>query len=117
MEVHRPGIRAVLHLQDGPPENSCRPAVDVLFRSVAAAYGGAVLAVVMTGMGQDGLRGCELIRERRGRIIVQDEASSIVWGMPGYVAKAGYAEKILPLPQIAAEITRRVRESRAEVRP
>jgi two-component system chemotaxis response regulator CheB len=113
MEVMRPGLRAILRLQDGPPENSCRPAVDVLFRSVAAHYGGAVLGVVMTGMGQDGLRGCELIREKRGHIVVQDEASSVVWGMPGYVARAGYADKTLPLPQIAGEITRRVRESRA----
>ena len=116
MEVQRPGIRTVLHLHDGPPENSCRPAVDVLFRSVAAAYGGAVLGVVMTGMGQDGLRGCEIIREKRGHVVAQDEASSIVWGMPGYVAKAGYADKIIPLNQIAGEITRRVRESRAEIR-
>jgi len=113
MEVQRPGIRALLHLHDGTPENSCRPAADVLFRSVAAAYGGAVLGVVMTGMGQDGLRGCEIIREKRGLIVAQDEASSVVWGMPGAVAKAGYANKILPLDQIAGEITRRVRESRA----
>jgi len=116
MEVCRPGIRTMLHLHDGPPENSCRPAVDVLFRSVAAVYGGAVLGVVMTGMGQDGLRGCEIIREKRGHVVVQDEATSIVWGMPGYVAKAGYAHKIIPLNQIAGEITRRVRESRIEVR-
>ena len=116
MEVQRAGLRAVVHLQDGPPENSCRPAVDVLFRSVAAAFGGAVLGVVMTGMGQDGLRGCEIIREKRGHIVVQDEASSVVWGMPGYVAKAGYADRILPLNQIAGEIVRRVRESRLGVK-
>jgi two-component system chemotaxis response regulator CheB len=113
MEVRRPGIRTVLHLHDGPPENSCRPAVDVLFRSVVAAYGGAVLGVVMTGMGQDGLRGCEIIREKRGHIVVQDEATSVVWSMPGCVAKAGYADRTVPLGQIAREITRRVRESRA----
>jgi two-component system chemotaxis response regulator CheB len=117
MEVQRPGMRTVLHLQDGPPENSCRPAVDVLFRSVAAAYGGAVLGVVMTGMGQDGLRGCEIIREKRGHVVVQDEATSVVWGMPGYIAKAGYADRIVPLNQIAGEITRRVRESRGETKP
>jgi two-component system chemotaxis response regulator CheB len=117
MEVQRPGIRTVLHLQDGPPENSCRPAVDVLFRSVASVYGSAVLGVVMTGMGQDGLRGCEIIREKRGHVVVQDEASSIVWGMPGYVARAGYADRIIPLKQIALEITRRVRDSRSETRP
>ena len=117
MEVQRPGIRAVLHLQDGPPENSCRPAVDVLFRSVVAAFGGSVLGVVLTGMGQDGLRGCEIIREKRGHVVVQDEASSVVWGMPGYVAKAGYADRILPLNHIAGEIARRVRESRAVAKP
>jgi two-component system chemotaxis response regulator CheB len=117
MEVCRQGIRTVLRLQDGPPENSCRPAVDVLFRSVAAAYGGAVLGVVMTGMGQDGLRGCEIIREHGGHIVVQDEATSVVWGMPGYIAKAGYADKIIPLNQIAGEIIRRVRASRVEIRP
>ena len=116
MEVQRLGIRTVLRLHEGPPENSCRPAVDVLFRSVVAAYGGAVLGVVMTGMGQDGLRGCELIRERRGQIVVQDEETSVVWGMPGYVAKAGFADKIIPLNQIAGEIARRVRESRIAVR-
>ena len=66
----------------------------------------------MTGMGQDGLRGCELIRERRGQIVVQDEATSVVWGMPGYVAQAGYADKIVPLNQIAFEITSRTQSSR-----
>jgi two-component system chemotaxis response regulator CheB len=115
MEVHRPGLATLLRLSDGPPENSCRPAVDTLFRSVASVYGAAVLGVVMTGMGQDGLRGCEVIREKRGHIVVQDEATSVVWGMPGYIAKAGYADKIVPLNQIAGEITRRVRESRAGV--
>ena len=117
MEVQRPGIRPVLRLHDGPPENSCRPAVDVLFRSVAAVYGGAVLGVVMTGMGQDGLRGCEIIREKRGHIVVQDEATSVVWSMPGCVAKAGYADKTVPLNQIASEIARRVRESRVPMQP
>ena len=116
MEVQRPGIRTTLHLHDGTPENSCRPAVDVLFRSVAAAYGSAVLGVVMTGMGQDGLRGCEIIREKRGHVVVQDEETSVVWGMPGYIAKAGYADRIVPLNQIAGEITRRVRTSRAEIK-
>jgi two-component system chemotaxis response regulator CheB len=115
--VQRPGIRTTLHLHDGTPENSCRPAVDVLFRSVASAYGGAVLGVVMTGMGQDGLRGCEIIREKRGHVVVQDEETSVVWGMPGYIAKAGYADRIVPLNQIAGEITRRVRTSRAEIKP
>jgi two-component system chemotaxis response regulator CheB len=112
MEVWRAGTKLRLRLHDGPPENSCRPAVDVLFRSAAAACGAAVLGVVMTGMGQDGLRGCEVIREHHGRILAQDEASSVVWGMPGAVAQAGYADKILPLNQIAPEINRLAQESR-----
>jgi two-component system chemotaxis response regulator CheB len=109
MEVRRMGLNLFLHVQEEPPENSCRPSVDVLFRSAALAYGPHVLAVVMTGMGQDGLRGCEWIKERGGRVLAQDEASSVVWGMPGYVAQAGLADKVLPLNQIAGEIIRQTR--------
>ncbi len=101
-----------VQLQQEPPENSCRPAVDVLFRSVAKAYGANVLAVVLTGMGQDGLRGCEWVHEAGGTVLVQDEASSVVWGMPGFVANAGLAEKVLPLDQIGREIVRRANEGR-----
>lgn len=108
MEVVRSGTHVRLRLHDQPPENSCRPAVDVLFRSVAQVYGPATLALIMTGMGQDGLRGCELIRERGGRILTQDEATSVVWGMPGYIAQAGLAEKVLPLPEIGTEVLRRI---------
>jgi len=104
MTVQRVGFTNVLHLNDEPPENSCRPAVDVLFRSAVSVYGGKILGVIMTGMGQDGCRGCQLIHERGGQIVVQDEASSVVWGMPGYVAHAGLADKIVPLNQIAGEI-------------
>jgi len=109
MEVRRMGLNLFLHLQEEPPENSCRPSVDVLFRSAALAYGPHILAVVMTGMGQDGLRGCEWIKERGGRVLAQDEASSVVWGMPGYVAQAGLADSVLPLNQIAGEIVRQTR--------
>jgi two-component system chemotaxis response regulator CheB len=115
MELLKQGTRVTVHLQEGAPENSCRPAVDVLFRSVARIYGSSILGVVMTGMGQDGLRGCELIREQRGHVVVQDEASSVVSGMPGYIARAGYADKVIPLDQIAGEISRRVRDSRASL--
>ena len=80
------------------------PAVDVLFRSVAKVYGTHTLAVVLTGMGQDGLRGCREIHAVGGRVFAQDEASSVVWGMPGYVANAGIAEQILPLRDIAPAI-------------
>lgn len=98
--------RLLVH-QD-PPVNSCRPAVDVLFQSVAKVYGARTLAVLLTGMGNDGVRGCEAVHEAAGRVIVQDEASSVVWGMPGYVAKAGLADRILPPAAIAEEIVRRV---------
>ena len=104
------GARIELHQE--PPENSCRPAVDVLFRSVAKAYGAASLAVILTGMGQDGYRGCEMIYDAGGQILAQDEASSVVWGMPRFVAQAGLADNVLPLKQIAGEITRRVSAGR-----
>jgi two-component system chemotaxis response regulator CheB len=106
-------IAASVHLRTirTPPENSCRPSVDVLFRSVASVFGCRSLAVVMTGMGQDGLRGAESLHETGATILAQDEASSVVWGMPGFVAQAGLAAKVLPLPEIAMEIVRRVRES------
>jgi two-component system chemotaxis response regulator CheB len=106
MVVARQGNRVVVSTNMEPPQNSCRPAVDVLFRSVASVYGANVLAVVLTGMGYDGMRGCERVREAGGRVIVQDEASSVVWGMPGFVAQAGLADKVLPLNEIAGEIVR-----------
>jgi two-component system chemotaxis response regulator CheB len=112
MVVERSGSGYALGLNRAPSENSCRPAVDVLFRSISDCFGAAVLAVVMTGMGQDGLRGCEVIRERGGRILVQDEKTSVVWGMPGYVAEAGLSEQVLPLDRLAPAIVRRVREGR-----
>jgi len=95
-----------LKAHQGPRENFCRPSVDVLFRSVATLFRDRALAVVLTGMGQDGLKGCELLRKCGARIYVQDEASSVVWGMPGFVARAGLADKILPLDRIASEIVR-----------
>jgi two-component system, chemotaxis family, protein-glutamate methylesterase/glutaminase len=108
MRVVRDASGARIAIDQAPPENSCRPAVDVLFRSVAAAFGPAALAVVLTGMGQDGLRGCQQVREQAGQIVVQDQASSVVWGMPGFVAKAGLAQAVLPLSHIAAEVLRRI---------
>jgi two-component system chemotaxis response regulator CheB len=114
MIVIRDGLNVRLGLNQDPPENSCRPAADVLFRSVACVYGAGALAVVMTGMGQDGLRGCEAIAQAGGRVIVQDEASSVVWGMPGFVARAGLAEQVLPLSAIAPEIVCRVQAGRGK---
>jgi two-component system chemotaxis response regulator CheB len=106
----------VVRLNEEPPENSCRPAVDVLFRSVVAAYGAGTLGVILTGMGYDGLRGCQLIREQHGQIIAQDEESSVVWGMPGAVVQAGLPDRVVPLAQVCTEIARRVRSGRAVVR-
>ena len=83
MTVKRRGLGVEIALNQDPHEHSCRPAVDVLFRSVAQVYGAATLAVVLTGMGSDGLLGCERIRAAGGRVLAQDEASSVVWGMPG----------------------------------
>ena len=95
-----------LRLTQAPPENHCRPAVDVLFRSLAAAYGGNVLAVVLTGMGYDGLAGCRLLRKSGAIVLAQDEASSTVWGMPGAVATAGLAHRVLSLSDMTPEILR-----------
>ncbi|HEY2253349.1 MAG TPA: chemotaxis response regulator protein-glutamate methylesterase [Planctomycetaceae bacterium] len=108
MIVARDGSQVRMQLQQEPPENSCRPAVDVLLRSVAQAYGPNSLTVILTGMGQDGLRGCEFVSEAGGRILAQDEATSVVWGMPGSVARAGLADRVLPISLIADEILRRV---------
>lgn len=113
MIVQREERSVRIRTNQEPPENSCRPAVDVLFRSVAETYGAGALGVVMTGMGQDGLRGSERIREAGGQVLVQDEGTSVVWGMPGFVANAGLADKILPLQQMGSEIVRRVRAGRA----
>jgi two-component system chemotaxis response regulator CheB len=82
--------------------------VDVLFRSVAQSYGANALAVVLTGMGSDGTRGARVIRDAGGEVIVQDEATSVVWGMPGSVVAASLADRIYPLANIVPEVVRRV---------
>jgi two-component system, chemotaxis family, protein-glutamate methylesterase/glutaminase len=97
-----------LALNQEPQENSCRPAVDVLFRSVAETCGPHVLGVVMTGMGSDGVRGSEQIKQVGGNVIVQDEKTSVVWGMPGFTFTEGFADAVYPLEQLQVEITRRV---------
>jgi two-component system chemotaxis response regulator CheB len=107
MIVVRDGAEVRLLVHQDPPENSCRPAVDVLLRSVARTFGPHALTVILTGMGQDGLRGCEAVREAGGQILAQDEATSVVWGMPGHVVRAGLADRVLPLCVIADEIVRR----------
>ncbi len=104
MVVSREDGQVLLKTHQGPKENFCRPSVDVLFHSIASVFGGRSLAIILTGMGQDGLKGCEDLHGLGARIYVQDEASSVVWGMPGFVARTGLADKILPLDQIGAEI-------------
>ncbi|MCB4821819.1 chemotaxis-specific protein-glutamate methyltransferase CheB [Roseicella aerolata] len=98
------GAGLVARLSDGPSENFCRPAVDPLLRSLVTACGGAVLAVILTGMGQDGLAGCRAVAEGGGTVLAQDEASSVVWGMPGAVAKAGLARALLPPAALAEQV-------------
>jgi two-component system, chemotaxis family, protein-glutamate methylesterase/glutaminase len=113
MTVKKAGVGRRLELNQELPENSCRPSVDVLFRSVAEVYGAETLGVVMTGMGSDGVIGAQRIRQRGGEVIIQDEASSVVWGMPGLVQASGQADAVYPLNQLGQEIARRVLQSRA----
>ena len=98
--------RVVISLTDEPPENYCKPAVDPMLRSLARAYGAGLCAIILTGMGQDGMIGCRHVREAGGRVIVQDPDSSVVWGMPGAVAKDGLADAVVPV----GEMPRLVRE-------
>lgn len=106
MRVVRDSDGAYISLNQGPMECSCRPAVDVLFRSVAEVYGGATIATILTGMGQDGLRGVQELHRLGAHVIVQDEASSVVWGMPGAVAQAQLAHEVLDVNSIADAIQR-----------
>lgn len=110
MALSRPGTKTIIHLNTEPPENSCRPAVDVLFRTAAEVYGSGLLAVMLTGMGYDGLKGSQIIKEKGGQVIAQDEATSVVWGMPGAVVQAGLADSVLPIEKIADEIIFRARK-------
>jgi two-component system chemotaxis response regulator CheB len=102
--VKRDAAGLTAHLSQAAPENFCRPSVDPMLRSAAAATDGRVLTVMLTGMGADGLEGTRGIVEKGGAALVQDEATSVVWGMPGAVARAGLAHAILPLDQIGPKI-------------
>ena len=104
-----PVVKLLTHR--GPLENSCRPAVDVLFRSAAQAYGAGVLAVVMTGMGQDGLKGCQAVSQAGGRILVQDPDTCIVGSMPQAVLQAGLAHQVVHVKNLGPEIVRRVTQA------
>lgn len=115
MTVGRRDGAATLAINQDPPECSCRPAVDVLFRSVAASHGARCLAVVLTGMGVDGSVGAQALRAAGAQVLAQDEATSVVWGMPGAVVRAGLADAVVPLSAVADEIVRRVGTTRAPV--
>jgi two-component system, chemotaxis family, protein-glutamate methylesterase/glutaminase len=106
--VVRDGGDVRIALDDGPPEQSCKPAVDVLFRSVAAVYGHATLACVLTGMGHDGTAGARPIVEAGGVVLAQDIASCVVPSMPRSVTQAGLVERVVPLAELAAELHRRM---------
>jgi two-component system, chemotaxis family, protein-glutamate methylesterase/glutaminase len=115
MTVVNEASQVKIRTHQGPPEQSCRPSVDVLLRSVAAVYGSRALAVVMTGMGRDGVNGCAQIHAAGGQVVVQDEGSSVVWGMPGAVARAQLADRVVPLDGLPAEISDRVWKYRERV--
>ncbi|MEV4707774.1 chemotaxis response regulator protein-glutamate methylesterase [Actinoplanes sp. NPDC049316] len=111
--LQRRGTATLTQLSGAPPENSCRPAVDVMFRSVASLFGAAAYAAVLTGMGYDGRGGAKVLRDAGAEILAQDEASSVVWGMPGAVVGAGLADEVLPLDRIAAALIQRAQVGRA----
>ena len=109
LELVGDAVQARVRLTDAPPENSCRPAADVLFRSAVRAWGAGTLGVVLTGMGRDGLAGSREIVAAGGSVIAQDEFSSVVWGMPGEVVRAGLADAVLPLSQVGVEVALRLK--------
>jgi two-component system chemotaxis response regulator CheB len=104
MLVSRRNDAVYLRLDDGPPENSCRPSVDTLFRSAGAVWGGDLLALVLTGMGADGAYCAGVLKELGAYVLVQDRASSVVWGMPGAVVERGAANEVLPLDHISPRL-------------
>ncbi|RTL48285.1 MAG: chemotaxis response regulator protein-glutamate methylesterase [Bradyrhizobiaceae bacterium] len=104
MRVARQGDANVIALDDGPQINFCRPAVDPLFMSAIGIWRNEILALILTGMGSDGMRGGKDIVAAGGNIIAQDEATSVVWGMPGSAANAGICTAVLPLDQIAQRV-------------
>lgn len=116
LKLHRAGGRLVARLTQEAPENYCRPAVDVLFRTAVAAQGAGVLAVVLTGMGQDGCAGARQVVDAGGSVVVQDRETSVVWGMPGAVATAGLAEEVLPLAALGPAVAARLAPTRDALR-
>jgi len=113
LTVQRRSGTVMTVLDQAPPQNSHRPSADVLFKSVAETFGARGLALVLTGMGQDGVRGAEEITRAGGRVLAQDEATSVVWEMAGLVVNAGLADAVLPLGQIAGELQKRTERAGA----
>jgi len=105
--VGAPG-NATVRLNQNPPENFCRPAVDPMFRSLVPVYGDRILGVILTGMGSDGLKGSRVVVDAGGEIVAQDEESSVVWGMPGAVATAGVCTAVLPLDDLPGYVSGRI---------
>lgn len=104
MTVKTDGTRKVINLDQSPPVNFCRPSVDPMLESLTTAYGGRVLTIILTGMGQDGRNGAQSVVDAGGQVVAQDEKTSVVWGMPGAVAMTGLCSAVLPLDQIGAHV-------------
>ena len=117
MLLERQGARYVVSVRTGPLVSRHRPSVDVLFRSAATCVGPGTLGIVLTGMGCDGLAGCQAIREADGRVVVQDEVSSLIWGMPGAIARAGLADEIASLGDMPLVLFRHVAHAAERSRP
>ena len=105
------GDRPVVDLKEGAPENFCRPSANPMLRSLVDVYGTRVLAVVLTGMGSDGLDGARAVAKGGGWIVAQDQETSVVWGMPGAIVQEGLANEVLPLDRVATAIERSIRRS------
>lgn len=117
MELVRDADGVRTKLTSGPPENSCRPAADVLFRSVARVYGPNALCVVLTGMGSDGMLGAREVVQAGGRVIAQSGPSCVVWGMPKAVEEAGLCEAVVPLSEMALAINQRIANAPSSAAP
>jgi two-component system chemotaxis response regulator CheB len=108
MLLQKNGADTVVHIDEGAPENFCRPSVDPMLRSLIEVYGGKILTVILTGMGSDGLPGCKQIVQAGGQVIAQDEASSVVWGMPGAVTNAQLCSTVAPIYELAGHILKTI---------
>ncbi len=109
MTFQKSGDSASIHLNEGPPENFCRPSVNPMLRSLIPIYGNKILTVILTGMGNDGSQVCADVVKQGGQVIAQDEATSVVWGMPGAVANAGLCSAVLPISEISGWVRRTVK--------